>query len=164
MDITKYGDHISKDEFFMAAAKLAALRSKDPSTKTGAVIVNPDNRIIATGYNGFPNGCKNAFPWERKGSFLKTKYAFVVHAEVNAVMNATADTVGGRMFCTLFPCNECAKVIIQAGIKEVIYYSDKYHGENFSIAARWMLSEANVKQRQFNSIFDIRLFTTTDYE
>lgn len=156
--------NISKEDFFMAAAMLAAKRSKDPSTQTGAVIVNPDNRIIATGYNGFPNGCKDDFAWNREGTFLESKYAYVVHAEVNAVMNATSSTVDGRMFCTLYPCNECAKVIIQAGIKEVIYYSDKYHDMDFSIAARMLFEAADVKQRQFHNIFDIRLQTNTDNE
>ena len=156
--------NISKDEFFMASAMLAAKRSKDPSTQTGAVIVNPDNRIIATGYNGFPNGCKDDFPWLRKGEFINTKYAYVVHAEVNAVMNATASCVDGRMFCTLYPCNECAKVIIQAGIKEVIFYSNKYQHEDFSVAARLMFNAADIMTRQFHTIFDIRLQTNTDHE
>lgn len=149
---------ISKDEFFMAAAILAAKRSKDPNTQTGAVIINPDNRIIATGYNGFPNGCKDAFPWERVADDkLDTKYPYVVHAEVNAVMNATTSTVGSRMFCTLFPCNECAKVIIQAGIKEVIYLSDKYHDHDFSIAARRLFDAAGVEYKQYVNLFDIRI-------
>jgi dCMP deaminase len=156
--------NITKSEFFMASAMLAAKRSKDPSTQTGTVIVNTDNRIIATGYNGFPNGCKNDFPWEREGISLETKYPYVVHAEVNAVMNATSSTVGSTMYCTLFPCNECAKVIIQAGIKKVIYGSDKYANMEFTIAAKKLFVAAHVKCRPYVNLFDIRLHRTTDDE
>lgn len=129
----------------MSLAFLSARRSKDPSTQVGACIANPKGRVVGMGYNGFPNGCKNAFPWHRdKDDFLNNKYPYVVHAEINAVLNATGPVEGSSMYCTLFPCNVCAQVIVQAGIKEVIYYSDKYHNADFTRAARLILSKADV--------------------
>jgi dCMP deaminase len=136
--------NISKWNYFMSLAMLSARRSKDPSTQTGAAIINPEGRIVGLGYNGFPNKCKNAFPWGREGNFLETKYAFVVHAEANAIMNATSNLEGAAMFCTLFPCNECAKLIVQAGIVNVIYWSDKYHDSDFTVAARYIFEAADV--------------------
>jgi len=136
---------ISKWEYFMSLAQLSAQRSKDPSTQCGAAIINPAGRCIGLGYNGFPNGCKEVFSWNRDGDFQFTKYAFVVHAEANAIMNATADTAGADIFCTLFPCNECAKLIVQAGIKRVLFDSDKYHDSDFSLAARRIFFAAGVE-------------------
>ncbi len=133
----------------MAAAMLAAKRSKDPSTTVGAVVVNPRKRIIGTGYNGFPNGCKDSCPWNREGDFLHSKYAYVVHAEINAILNSTGDTDGCTMYCTLAPCNVCAQVIIQAGISNVIYLNDKYHDKDFSVVARHLLTSARVEYRQY---------------
>ena len=136
---------ITKWNYFMSLAHLTARRSKDPSTQAGACIINLKNRVIGLGYNGFPNGCKDKFPWRREGDFLNTKYAYVVHAEVNAILNSTSTTEHADLFCTLFPCNECAKIIQQAGINRVIYWSDKYHDADFSIAARAIFEAAKIE-------------------
>ena len=146
----KRRDYISWDEYFMGVAVLAAMRSKDPSTQVGACIVDNENRILSTGYNGFPSGCSDdEFPWEREGGFGDTKYPFVVHAELNAILNARGKNLtGSRIYVALFPCNECAKAIIQAGIKEVVYLSDKYHDTPSTTASRRMLLAAGVKLTQ----------------
>ncbi|MEK7518374.1 MAG: dCMP deaminase family protein, partial [Patescibacteria group bacterium] len=131
--MSKRTDYISWDECFSLMAELIAQRSKDPSTQAGSVIVNEQNVVVGMGYNGFPRGVKDeALPWERTGTFLETKYAYVVHAEENAVYNSNAHTKGCKIYATLFPCNECAKTIIQSGITEVIYASDKYHDVDMS--------------------------------
>ena len=142
----KRQDYISWDEYFMGVALLAAMRSKDPNTQVGACIVDDDNRILSTGYNGFPQGCSDdAFPWGREGSEVETKYPFVVHAELNAILNNRGKNLtGSRLYVALFPCNECAKAIIQAGIKEVIYLSDKYNDAPLTVASRRMLEAAGV--------------------
>lgn len=141
--------YLSWDEYFMGVAQLSGLRSKDDSSQVGACIVNPKNRIVGIGYNGLPIGCSDDdFPWEREGSFLETKYPYVVHAEPNAILNATVPLEGARIYVTLFPCNECAKLIIQAGIREVIYLSDKYQGTDSDLAARRLFSAAGVKLRK----------------
>ena len=140
--------YISWDEYFMGVAKLAAHRSKDPSTQVGACIVSPENIIISTGYNGMPQGCNDdEFPWNRDGE--ETKYPYVVHAELNAILNATGrDLRGSRVYVALFPCNECAKAIIQSGVKEVVYLSDKYNGTPGNVASKRMLDAAGVKYTQ----------------
>ena len=140
-------DYIGWDDYFMGASLLAADRSKDPSTQVGACIVSDDNRILSTGYNGFPQGCSDDdFPWNRDEALGETKYNFVVHAELNAILNAGGKSlVGSRIFVSLFPCHECAKAIIQAGVKEVVYLSDKYTGTVSDNASRRMLSAAGVK-------------------
>ena len=145
----KRTDYISWDEYFMGIALLAARRSKDPSTQVGACIVSQDNIIISTGYNGMPKGCSDdEFPWDRTGE--ETKYPYVVHAELNAILNANGrDLRGSRIYVALFPCNECAKAIIQAGIKEVIYDSDKYAGTPSNVAAKKMFEAAGVKCVQY---------------
>ena len=122
---------ISWDEYFMGVAKLSAKRSKDPNTQVGCCIVNNDKRIVAVGYNGLPRNCDdNDFPWNcREGALQDTKYAYVVHAELNAILNATTPLTGCTLYVTLFPCNECMKAIIQAGIKEVVYEDNKYDGK-----------------------------------
>ena len=137
--------YISWDEYFMGIALLAAKRSKDPNTQVGACIVSPENIIISTGYNGLPNGCSDdEFPWEREGG--QTKYPFVVHAELNAILNAGGRVLrGARLYVALFPCNECAKAIIQSGISEVVYYGDKYHDSDSSVAARFMFKKAGIR-------------------
>ena len=137
--------YISWDEYFMGIALLAAKRSKDPNTQVGACIVSPENIIISTGYNGLPNGCSDdEFPWEREGE--QTKYPFVVHAELNAILNAGGRLLrGARLYVALFPCNECAKAIIQSGISEVVYYGDKYHDSDSSVAARFMFKKAGIR-------------------
>lgn len=145
----KRSDYISWDQYFMGVAVLSAMRSKDDSSQVGACIVNEKNHIVGIGYNGFPIGCDDdAFPWEREGSFLETKYAYVVHAEPNAILNATVDLSGARMYVTLFPCNECAKLIIQSGIREVVFLSDKYSGTEIDIASKRLFSAAGVKTRK----------------
>lgn len=144
----KRKDYLSWDEYFMAIAKLSAQRSKDPSTQVGACIVSEDNRILSIGYNGAPNGFDdNKFPWGRSGENLKTKYPYVCHAEMNAVLNfrgSKKDLENAKIYVDLFPCNECAKIIIQSGIKEVIYLSDKYAESDNNIASRTLLDECGV--------------------
>lgn len=147
-------NYISWDEYFMGVAVLSSKRSKDPSTTVGACIVNKKNRIVGIGYNGFPYGCEDSeYPWGRDQSdFLNCKYPYVVHAEPNAILNATCPLDDCTIYVTLFPCNECAKLIIQSGIKEVVYMSDKYEGTNENIASKRMLKSANVKWRQMKEI------------
>lgn len=144
-------DHLSWHEYFMSVAQLAAKRSKDPCTKVGACIVNGQNKIVATGYNGMPNGVDDKqVPWEKEGQFLKTKYAYVVHAELNAILNSVlTDQSGCRLFVSLFPCNECAKAIIQSGIRHVIYLSDKHSEKDSTKASKRMFSMARVRYEQF---------------
>ena len=145
-------DYLSWDEYFMAVAKLSAMRSKDPHTQVGACIVSNDNRILSIGYNGTPNGFNDEkFPWGREGAPLETKYLYVVHAERNAILNyrgTRKDLENSKIYVDLFPCNECAKEIIQAGIKEVIYLSDKYANTNETIASKRLLDSCNVKYRK----------------
>lgn len=141
--------NITWDEYFLGVSKLSALRSKDPNTKVGACIVNEDNRIIGVGYNGLPYGCEDdVFPWENQGEFADTKYPYVVHAELNAILNSTRSLKGCRIYVSLFPCNECAKAIIQSGINEIIYSDDKYKDNPIFIASKKMLDAAGVKYRQ----------------
>jgi dCMP deaminase len=143
----------------MGVAYLSSLRSKDDSSQVGACIVNQKNRIVGIGYNGLPIGCNDDdFPWEREGDFLNTKYPYVVHAEPNAILNATVPLEGSKIYVTLFPCNECSKLIIQSGIKEIIFLSDKYLGTETDIAAKKMLNAASVSYRKlehFNLTVDI---------
>ena len=147
---------ISWDEYFMSLAHLSAVRSKDPSTQVGAVIVDSNNKVVGLGYNGFPRGCDDKeFPWEREGEFLDTKYAYVVHAELNAILNANKLIENCRLYVSLFPCNECSKAIIQSGIKEIIYESDKYKDLNQFKASKKMLEAAGVKLRQLEYEIDL---------
>ena len=150
----KRTDYINWDEYFMGIAMLAARRSKDPSTQVGACIVSQDNIIISTGYNVMPQGCSDdEFPWDREGE--ETKYPYVVHAELNAILNANGrDLRGSRLFVALFPCNECAKAIIQSGIREVIYLSDKYAHTPTTIASKRMLDAAGVRYVQMKPSMD----------
>ncbi len=136
----------------MRIAHTIAERSKDPSTQAGAVIADYDNIVKGLGYNGFPRGIdSDALPWERDGNLPDTKYAYVCHAEENAIYNASSPVKGCKIYCTLFPCNECAKAIIQNGIKEVIYESDKYHDDQIWVASRKMFDLAGIKYRQYES-------------
>lgn len=146
----KRNGYISWDEYFMGVALLAAERSKDPNTQVGACIVDSDNRIVSTGYNGFPYGCSdNEYPWDREGDTQNTKYAYVVHAELNAILNARGrSVVGTTLYVALFPCNECAKAIIQSGITEVVYLSDKYANTPGTLISKRMLKSAGVTLRQ----------------
>ena len=150
----KRTDYINWDEYIMGIAMLAARRSKDPNTQVGACIVSQDNILISTGYNGMPKGCSDdEFPWDRSGeNEAATKYPYVVHAELNAILNASGrDLRGSRIYVALFPCNECAKAIIQSGIKEVIYLSDKYHDTMLNLVSKRMLSAAGVKFTQLKT-------------
>ncbi|XP_008315420.1 deoxycytidylate deaminase [Cynoglossus semilaevis] len=151
--VTKKRDnYLEWPDYFMAVAFLSAQRSKDPSSQVGACIVNQDNKIVGIGYNGMPNGCDDdLLPWSRCAeNKLDTKYPYVCHAELNAIMNKnSADVKGCSMYVALFPCNECAKLIIQAGLKEVIYLSDKYHHTPEMTASRRLLSMAGVHFRQY---------------
>ena len=144
----KRTDYINWDEYFMGVALLAAKRSKDPNTQVGACIVDDNNVILSTGYNGFPIGCSDdEFPWAREGE--QTKYPYVVHAELNAILNASGKSLhGAKIYVALFPCNECAKAIIQSGIKEVVYLSDKYADTPGTQASKWMLRSAGVEMYQ----------------
>lgn len=144
--------YINWDEYFMGIAKLSAMRSKDPGTQVGACIVNQENRIMSMGYNGMPKGCSDdCFPWAREGGMLDTKYAFVCHAELNAILNFRGGSLAGcKVYTTLFPCNECAKAIIQIGITEVIYLEDKYADTDGVRASKKMFDAAGVKYTPFN--------------
>ena len=150
----KRKDYLSWDEYLMAIAKLSAMRSKDPHTQVGACIVSNDNRILSIGYNGAPNGFNDEkFPWGREGNPLETKYLYVVHAERNAILNyrgSRKDLENSKIYVDLFPCNECAKEIIQAGIKEVVYLSDKYADTDETIASKKLLDSCNVQYRKID--------------
>lgn len=158
----KRTDYLSWDDYFMAVALLSAQRSKDPNTQVGACIVNRQKRIVGVGYNGFPTGCSDdTLPWCREGDFLDTKYPYVCHAELNAILNSVPGNLFGCVIYTaLFPCNECAKVIIQAGINEVVYLSDKYADTDSVRAAKRMFAQAGVACRQLvpgDAVVTIRL-------
>ncbi len=142
----KREDYISWDEYFMGVAILSGMRSKDPNTQVGACIVSPDHKILSMGYNGFPTGCADDdFQWEREGGPLATKYFYTTHSELNAILNYRGGSLeGATMYVTLFPCNECAKAIIQAGIRRLVYGSDKYDGTPGVIASKRMLSAAGI--------------------
>ena len=147
----KRNDYLNWDEYFMAIAMLSSMRSKDPNTQVGACIVGSDNRILSIGYNGTPNGFDDdAFPWERIGDPKETKYLYVVHAERNAILNYRGnkkDLEGAKIYVDLFPCNECAKEIIQSGIKEVYYLEDKYANTNGVIASKRLFDACGVKYK-----------------
>lgn len=152
----KREEYLSWDDYFMAVALLSAKRSKDPSTQVGACIVNNSNVIESIGYNGLPKGCSDDdFPWEKDGDILNTKYPFVVHAELNAILNARGkDLSNCRIYVALFPCNECAKAIIQTGITEVVYLSDKYAETDAVKASKRMFNSAGVKLTQLKPIYN----------
>lgn len=152
----KRQDYISWDEYFMGVALLSAKRSKDPNTQVGACIVNNKNKIVGAGYNGLPIGCDDdEFPWSKQGDFLETKYPYVCHAELNAILNNIGmDLKGCKIYTALFPCNECTKAIIQAGITEVVFLSDKYDGTDASKASKLMLDKAGVGYRKVNAGID----------
>ena len=143
---------ISWDECFMQMAHIMAERSKDPSTQAGAIVVDQNNVIVGAGYNGFPRGVEDEdnLPWEREGDFAETKYPYVCHAEENAIYNANGSTKDCKIYCTLFPCNECAKTIIQTGVKEVIYESDKHAELPAFKASRKLLKIAKIKLREYS--------------
>lgn len=142
----KRRDFISWDEYFMGVSMLSGMRSKDPNTQVGACIVSNDNKILSMGYNGFPKNCSDdVFPWDREGDTLQTKYPFVTHGELNAILNYRGGSLeGAKLYVSLFPCNECAKAIIQAGIKTVVYDSDKYADTPSTQASKMMFDAAGV--------------------
>ncbi|EET59601.1 cytidine and deoxycytidylate deaminase zinc-binding region [Marvinbryantia formatexigens DSM 14469] len=147
----KRADYISWDEYFMGVAMLSGMRSKDPNTQVGACIVSSDNKILSMGYNGFPIGCSDDdFPWEREGEALDTKYLYTTHSELNAILNYRGGSLdGATLYVSLFPCNECAKAIIQAGIKQIVYDCDKYADTASVLASKRMLTTAGVKFRKY---------------
>ncbi|MDD2580299.1 MAG: dCMP deaminase family protein [Clostridia bacterium] len=151
--VNKRENYISWDEYFMGIALLSAQRSKDPSTQVGACIVSPQHKIISVGYNGMPIGCSDdEFPWAREGEMLETKYPYVCHAELNAILNNVGFNLEGcSIYVPLFPCNECAKAIIQSGLREIIYISDKYAGTDGVRASKKMLDHAGVNYRRLQT-------------
>lgn len=149
----KRDDYISWDEYFMGIALFSAQRSKDNSTQVGACIVNADKKIVSVGYNGMPTGClDDDMPWDRTGDFLNTKYPFVCHAELNAILNSNIQGVnGGTLYVTLFPCNECAKAIIQCGIKRVVYLDNKYADTDGVKASAMMFEKCGIQVDRYET-------------
>jgi len=149
MQTKKRINYISWDNYFMGVAILSSMRSKDPNTQVGACIVNKKNRIIGIGYNGLPIGLNDdEFPWGNEGNYLDTKYPYVVHAEPNAILNSIEKLDNATIYVTLFPCNECSKLVIQSGIKELVYLDDKYNNTESDIASKRMLDAAGVSYRK----------------
>ncbi|MBP5385479.1 MAG: dCMP deaminase family protein [Lachnospiraceae bacterium] len=148
----KRTDYISWDEYFMGVAMLSGMRSKDPNTQVGACIVSEDNKILSMGYNGFPCGCSDdEFPWCREGAPYDNKYFYVTHSELNAILNYRGGSLeGAKIYVSLFPCNECAKAIIQAGIKTVVYSNDKYADSDSTRASKRMLDAAGVRYYKYS--------------
>ncbi len=145
----KKADYLSWDEYFMGIAYLSAMRSKDPSTQVGACIIDEDKKIIGIGYNGFPIGSNDdEMPWNKEGEFLDTKYPYVVHAELNAILNSIKSLKNCTIYVTHFPCNECAKAIVQSGIKKVIYFSDKHKDKDSTKASRRILENAGLEVKK----------------
>ena len=146
----KRTDYLTWDEYFMGIAMLSAMRSKDPSTQVGACIVDRENKILSVGYNGMPHCCSDdEYPWGRDEG-LASKYLYVCHAELNAILNCHNGSVKDAVcYTTLFPCNECAKAIIQSGMSEVVYYSDKYCDTDSTRASKRMFDSAGVKYREY---------------
>ena len=149
----KRNGYITWDEYFMGVAKLSAMRSKDPNSQVGACIVSEDNKILSMGYNGFPKGCSDdEFPWDKMDEDpYNRKYFYVTHSELNAILNYRGGSLeGSKLYVTLFPCNECAKAIIQAGIQTIVYESDKYANDASTRASKRMLNAAGVRYYQYN--------------
>ena len=154
----KRTDVLTWDEYFMGLAHLSVLRSKDPNTQVGAAIVDENKRVVSVGYNGFPKGCSDdEFPWEREGGMLDTKYVYVVHAELNAILNSPRPVAGCTLYVSLFPCNECAKAIIQAGIRRVVYESDKYADTDATRASKAMLEAAGVELSRIQNTISLKV-------
>ncbi len=153
------------DEYFMGLAHLSALRSKDPNTQVGAAIVDENHKVVSVGYNGMPKGCSDdEFPWSRKGALLQTKYAFVVHAELNAILNSNQSVSGCTIYVSLFPCNECAKAIIQSGIRRIVYESDKYADAETTLASKKMLLAAGIELQQLEHTVSLHVETHVNPE
>lgn len=148
----KREDYISWDEYFMGVAYLSSMRSKDPNTQVGACIVSPTNKILSMGYNGLPMGCSDdEFPWNRvEKDPVLNKYFYTTHSELNAILNYRGGSLeGSKMYVTLFPCNECAKAIIQAGIKKIVYADNKYDNTPSVVASKKMLDAAGVEYENY---------------
>ncbi len=153
------GKILSWDEYFMSIAKLSAMRSKDPSTQVGACIVNEKKRIVGIGYNGFPSGCdEDSFPWDNDKGFLDSKYAYVVHAEVNAILNSNSSLDGCILYVSLFPCNECAKLIIQSGIKHIFFEEDRPECD-WNIASKKLFNAAGVTYSKIDNTVSLTVDT-----
>ncbi len=154
----KRTQYLSWDDYFMGIARLSAMRSKDPSTQVGACIVNEHKKIIGIGYNGLPSGIDDdSFPWGKEGAYLDTKYPYVCHAELNAILNSTTNLAGANLYVTLFPCNECTKAIIQSGISKLYYLSDKYKDLEMTIASKKMLDQVGIEYIKLDSNTEITL-------
>ncbi|MCL2174394.1 dCMP deaminase family protein [Candidatus Saccharibacteria bacterium] len=150
--ITKRSDYTSWDEFYMGLALWAAQRSKDPNTQVGACIVDKDGYEVAVGYNGMPIGISDDhITWEREGKYSETKYAYVVHAEANALIKTRRDISGGTLYATMFPCNECAKTIANCHLKRVVYLQDKYHDDEIWVASRKIFDTCGIKYEAYQS-------------
>jgi dCMP deaminase len=161
--MSKRQNVLSWEDYFMGMAHLSALRSKDPSTQVGAVIVDELNKVVSIGYNGLPHGCDDdEFPWQKEGSTYESKYAYVVHAELNAILNSPRSVRGCELYVSLFPCNECAKAIIQAGIQEIVYEQDIYADTEAVLASKRMLDAAGVKFRQRSEKITVNIQKTSD--
>ena len=143
-------DVLSWDEYFMSISILASKRSKDPNTQVGCCIANDKNVIVSIGYNGFPRNCGDKdFPWDREGKLEDTKYAYIVHSELNAILNSNQNDLSNcKLYVSLFPCNECAKAIIQSGIKQVYYLSDKHKEDSIYKVSKKLFDSAGVKYTQ----------------
>ena len=152
-------DYISWDEYFMGVAVLSGMRSKDPNTQVGACIVSQDNKILSMGYNGFPNGCSDdEFPWARVGDPLENKYFYTTHSELNAILNYRGGSLeGSKLYVSLFPCNDCAKLIIQSGIKHIVFMDDKYKDTKGNIASRRMFDAAGVTYTKMDNKIEVEL-------
>ncbi len=149
---------LSWDEYFMGLAHLSAMRSKDPNTQVGACIVNAKKRVVGIGYNGFPTGVDDTeFPWNKEGNLYESKYAYVVHAELNAILNANDKLDGCTLYVSLFPCNECAKAIIQSGIRRIVYEDDKYAESEGVRASKRMMTAAGLEFVQLNERISIQV-------
>jgi dCMP deaminase len=153
MALAKRQGYITWDEYFMGVSLISAERSKDPNTQVGACIVDGKKRIIGIGYNGFPRGCPDdQLPWDRQAENQNdTKYPYIVHAEANAILNSTKELEGATLYVALFPCNECTKLIIQSGIKDIVFLSDKYADTDPVKASKKMLDMAKVKYSRLES-------------
>lgn len=152
--MAKRTNYLDWNNYFMAMAQVAGQRSKDPNTQVGAVVVNPQQKIIvSTGYNGFPRGVSDDdFPWTKDGNWIDSKYPYVAHAELNAIVAARTDLSGCEVYVTLFPCNECAKILIQAGISKVYYLDDKYAKEANTLAAKKMFDATKIAYQQLADV------------
>ena len=152
-----FKEGLSWDEYYIALAAISALRSKDPKCKVGACIINPTNhRVLSLGYNGFPINCPDdEFPWTKDDPDVdKNKFGYVVHAELNAILNANADITGSWLYTTHYPCNECAKAIIQSGITKVIYYNDYKPDSPIHRASEKMFKYANIEVVDIKNTID----------